>query len=286
VAKRVHCDDPGTAIACLRATSIHDLLEAQVAVGAMNARAFTPSVGSPSVPRQGAEAFASGQFLKVPMINGGNRDEMRLYVGYAVAAGQRVDKDTYPQLLASAYGAAGADVAAQYPLANYSSAPAALGTVESDFMEGGALNNCMYLQIAADASRQVPVFEYEFADRRAPPVMDDPGFELGAVHAAELPYFFPHISHNSKINGPDRRDVDSPAHLLNPNLDQLLAIRIEHVHGAGQTGIEAVDGAQDLERLLRILDALAPERRLVRPLGARCVARAGIPCCRYHRLII
>jgi para-nitrobenzyl esterase len=203
VAKRVHCDEPGTAIACLRSTSIHDLLEAQVAVSAMNARAFTPSVGSSSVPRQGAVAFASGRFLKVPMINGGNRDEMRLYVGYAVAAGQRVDKDTYPRLLESTYGAAGADVAAQYPLANFSSAPAALGTVESDFMEGGALNNCMYLQTAVDASRQVPVFEYEFADRRAPPVMDNPGFELGAVHAAELPYFFPHISHNSKINGPD-----------------------------------------------------------------------------------
>jgi para-nitrobenzyl esterase len=94
-------------------------------------------------------------------------------------------------------------VLAQYPLANFPSAPAALGTVESDFLSGGALNNCLYLEMAGSASRFVPLYEYEFADRHAPPEMDDPGFEMGAVHAAELPYFFPHISHNSKINGPD-----------------------------------------------------------------------------------
>jgi para-nitrobenzyl esterase len=203
IANLVHCNDATDVIACLRSKSVRELLDAQVTVGGANVRAFAPSIGSLSVPRQGAEAFSTGQFLRVPIINGGNRDEMRLYVAYAIAAGQAVTADTYPKLLASMYGDAAPDVLAQYPPANFSSAPAALGTVESDFLSGNALSNCLYLEMAAEASRFVPLYEYEFADRHAPAEMDDPGFDMGAVHAAELPYFFPHISHNSKINGPD-----------------------------------------------------------------------------------
>ena len=70
-------------------------------------------------------------------------------------------------------------------------------------MPGGGLCNCLYLRSGRQASVYAPVFEYEFADRAAPPVMPDPGFELGAVHAAELPYQFPHISHTYKVDGPD-----------------------------------------------------------------------------------
>ena len=211
VASLVHCDDAAAVIACLRSKSVHELLDAQVAVGGANVRAFAPSVGSISVPRQGAEAFSSGRFLRVPMINGGNRDEMRLYVAYAIAAGQAVTRDTYSASLASKYGDIAPEVLAEYPLAKFPSAPAALGTVESDFLSGSALNNCLYLEMAEEASRYVAVYEYEFADRHAPPVMDDPGFEMGAVHAADLPYFFPHISHNSKINGPD---LEPPSQLV------------------------------------------------------------------------
>jgi len=162
------------------------------------------------VPRQGAAAFSSGRFLHVPIINGGTRDEMRLYVAYAIAAGQTVTNETYPALLKATYGEAAADVLREYPLDQYSSAPSALGTVQSDFMPGGALENCLYLEMAAQAARYVPLYEYEFADRHAPPEMDDPGFELGAVHASELPYLFPHISHNSKVNGPDLEAASQP----------------------------------------------------------------------------
>lgn len=210
LAQQLHCLDAAAADACLRAASIHDLLAAQTAVSAVDRRAFTPSVGSTSVPRQGAEAFATGRFLRMPIINGGNRDEMRLYVAYAIAAGQSVTSDAYPQLLASLYGQAAPDVLLEYPLDKFPAAPAALGTVESDFIPGAPLSNCHYLEMADQASRYVPVYEYEFADRHAPPEMDDPGFEMGAVHAAELPYLFPHISHNSKIDGPDLEPASRP----------------------------------------------------------------------------
>ena len=41
--------------------------------------------------------------------------------------------------------------------------------------------------------------------------------------------------------------------LLDANPNQLLAVRIDDVDGAGEAGIEAVDRAQDLERLFRIV---------------------------------
>ena len=45
--------------------------------------------------------------------------------------------------------------------------------------------------------------EMVFGDRDAPAVTADPGFEMGAVHSSELPYFFPHYDNTSKVAGPD-----------------------------------------------------------------------------------
>ena len=73
----------------------------------------------------------------------------------------------------------------------------------SDYSPAVGLTNCGYLQMAETASRFTKVYQYEFADSNAPPVTTDPGFEMGAVHSAELPYFFPHFSNTTKLDGPD-----------------------------------------------------------------------------------
>ncbi|MHB8475689.1 MAG: carboxylesterase/lipase family protein [Steroidobacteraceae bacterium] len=203
IARLVHCTDPATAVACLREKSVHELLEAQVTVGGTDLRAFGLGVGSISVPREGAEAFATGQFVKVPMINGGNSDEMGLYVAYEIQAGGAITRDNYVQRLRASYGENAVEVARRYPLSADLSAADAVGRAESDFMPGGPLNNCLYLETARLASRFVPVYEFEFADPGAPSVMPKPGLETGAVHSAELLYFYPHISFNSRIDGPD-----------------------------------------------------------------------------------
>jgi para-nitrobenzyl esterase len=72
----------------------------------------------------------------------------------------------------------------------------------SDFMPSGGLNSCLFLRTAWRASRFVPVYQYEFDDDAAPPVMKDPGFELGAVHTSEMPYQFPGFSNTSVLDGP------------------------------------------------------------------------------------
>jgi para-nitrobenzyl esterase len=203
IAAAVHCDEPGTAAECLRSKSVAELLKAQVAIGDSEPRAFAPAIGTDSAPVQGVDAFASGNFVRVPILNGGNRDEMRLYVGYEVAAGHAVDAGVLAERLKALYGQHAGEVAAEYPLPANASAAAWLGRLESDFLPYGPLCNCLFLQTAQLAARFVPVYEYEFTDADAPPVMPDPGFPMGAVHSAELPYFFPNISYNQRIDGPD-----------------------------------------------------------------------------------
>jgi para-nitrobenzyl esterase len=203
IAGLVQCTDPAAAISCLRGKSVQELLEAQVKVGSTDLRAFGLGVGSISVPRQGAEAFATGRFVKVPIINGGNRDEMGLYVGYEIEAGGAITRDNYVKRLRASYGDNAAEIAKRYPITPETSPAAAVGRAESDFMPEGPLNNCLYLETARFASRYVPVYEFEFADPDAPSVTMKPGFASGAVHSAELVYFYPHISFNSRIDGPD-----------------------------------------------------------------------------------
>ena len=217
----------------------------------------------------------AGRFLRVPIINGGNRDEMRLYVAYAIAAGQAVNADTYPKLLASMYGDAAPDVLAQYPPASFSSLPVALGTVESDYLPGNPLSNCLYLEMAGDASRFVPLYEYEFADAHAPPEMDDPGFDMGAVHAAELPYFFPHISHNSKINGPD----------LEPPSQQLSEAMVAYWSSFAHTGRPAPPGLPAWPRYRTSADVMRFEPGEVHTFDASAAHHCGFWQSHYPKVL-
>ncbi len=202
VASAVGCDDPKTALQCLRSKPVKELVDAGTVVAGSDYRAFAPIYGNGTVPRPGAEAFASGKFVRVPILNGGTSNEMRLYVGYEVEAGASITSANYKDRLRALYGDNVDTVLAAYPAERYSSAPTALGSAMSDFMPGGGLNSCLFLRTAWLASRWVPVFQYEFADDTAPPVMNDPGFELGAVHTSETLYQFPGFSNTSVHDGP------------------------------------------------------------------------------------
>ena len=202
VAKLVGCDDPATALRCLRGKPVKELVDAGTVTASSDYRVFAPIYGNGTVPRQGAEAFATGNFVRVPILNGGASYEMRLYVGYEVEAGGKIDAGNYAARLRALYGDHADKVLAAYPASRYSSPATALGTAMSDYMPGGGLNACLFLRTAWMASRFVPVYQYEFADDAAPPVMDDPGIELGAVHTSEMPYQFPGFSNTSRLDGP------------------------------------------------------------------------------------
>jgi para-nitrobenzyl esterase len=201
VAALAGCADSKTALACLRGQPVETLLQAAAKAGGGDLMSYAPLVGAATVPVQWNTAFATGRYVRVSVMNGGTRNELRLYVAYDIQGGEKIA--SYPEALKAVYGDNMDTVLKEYPLSAYSSAPAALGSVMSDFNPKVGLNNCIYLDAAKMMTKRELVYELEFADPNAPAVTADPGFEMGAVHSSELPYLFPHFDNTSKVAGPD-----------------------------------------------------------------------------------
>jgi len=206
LAQDVGCGLALDPLACMRGKAVANWLQVQgmfTGKDPTDLIAISPVVGNRALPRLPREAAQRGSLLQVPLLMGGARNELRLYVGYAVQAGYAVTAANYPRALRLFYTNNEPVVARRYPPGN---APAAnFGSVLSSFNPKLAINNCSYLNAAAVFSQHMPVHEFEFADNKAlvlgvgiaPP---DPGFELGAVHSAALNYLFPHFSNNSRID--------------------------------------------------------------------------------------
>ena len=208
VAAAVGCDDAGSAADCLRRAPLKALLEAGDAVSRTRIMTFSPTIGSGVVPQQAGDALRAGQLLRVPVLMGGARDELRLYIGYDEQAGRHITPANYAQTLAADDGPLGPQVVAAYPLAAGASPPAAVGSILSDYNPFVGINNCLYLETATTLSRHTSVHEFEFSDPDAVVVgvgiaRPDPGFALGAVHSAALNYLFPNMSNTAKIDAPE-----------------------------------------------------------------------------------
>jgi para-nitrobenzyl esterase len=231
------------ALECLRNASVKDLLNAgQAAVGS-NLLGFAPTYGTLAVPRQSDEALAKGQFVKVPMINGGNRDELRLYVAYDLIAGHLTTRDNFKKRIEETYACKAPAVLAQYKPREDLSSASWLGTIWSDFHPDIGLNVCLFLRGAQLASKYVTVYQYEFADPDAPdvvkhPVTEEKMIKMGAVHSAELPYQFPGFSNTMKRDDP----------CLKPPQKKLAKLMMEYWTSFARTGKPvAKDAPHDLQ---------------------------------------
>jgi para-nitrobenzyl esterase len=134
-------------------------------------------------------ALASGEFNHVPVIDGSNHDEWRLFVALATFEGHPVTAASYVPMIASTLhvtrNIAGV-IATQYPVASYPSPAIALSTVGTD-----GIFACPTLLLDQSLARYVPTYAYEFNDENAPEgSLPRPGFPYGATHAAELQYLF------------------------------------------------------------------------------------------------
>jgi para-nitrobenzyl esterase len=167
--------------ACLRSLPVSTILADEDAAG------YTPNLNSEVLPESLGTAFATGTFNRVPIINGTNHDEWRLFVALDTLEGSPVTASNYQSMISSTLGvpaAAAAVIAARYPLSAYSSPSVALGAVGTD-----AIFACPALTIDQSVSRYVPTFAYEFNDENAPENFLPPvGFPYGAPHASEIQY--------------------------------------------------------------------------------------------------
>jgi len=167
--------------ACLRSLPVSTILANE------NTAGYTPNINSEVLPETLKTAFATGTFNRVPIINGTNRDEWRLFVALSELAGNPVTASNYQSMIASTLGvppAVAAVIAAKYPLSAFPSPSIALGAVGTD-----AIFACPALAIDQSVSQFVPTFAYEFNDENAPENFLPPvSFPYGAAHASEIQY--------------------------------------------------------------------------------------------------
>jgi len=182
---------PDQTAACLRQLPVSDLVNPNFVEipGVVDGKVLTEPIGT---------ALAAGQFARVPVLNGTNHDEERIFVtiGLTVSQGtdvlipeQPVTTDNYQTDIAAALGvpaARAAAIAAEYPPASYPSPPVAFSALVGD-----ASFACPALQIDQLTSQRVPTYAYEFNDDNAPPVFSGPIIPPPvATHASELQYLF------------------------------------------------------------------------------------------------
>lgn len=171
--------DPESALARLRRVPVADLLQASAAF-------IRPAFGGPALPESPEAALPAGRFHRVPLLLGTALDEARFFVGlFADLAGHPVTAESYPRLLAEAFGDAADQVAARYPLDRFPTPSLAWAQVCTD--RAWARPAWELGQLLATYT---DTWFYEFADRNAPPLAPFPGFPTGAQHGSELVYQF------------------------------------------------------------------------------------------------
>jgi para-nitrobenzyl esterase len=188
-AARAGC--PDQTAACLRKLPVADLVDSPFAgiPGVVDGQVLTEPIGT---------ALAAGRFARVPVLDGTNHDEERIFVsfGRAISGGTNVAIPDLP-VTAGNYqtdiaavlavpAARAAAIAAQYPPAAYPSAAVAFSTLVGD-----ASFACPALQLDSLTAKRVPTFGYEFNDDAAPqifvPSLVPPAV---ATHGSELQYLF------------------------------------------------------------------------------------------------
>jgi para-nitrobenzyl esterase len=172
--------------ACLRALPVQTVLADQPA-GIAGA---SPTIDGKFLTQSVITAFTNGQFNHVPVLEGANHDEWRLFVAIlADLAGGPVTPATYGAFIQASLGVPAAAVPlfeAQYPLANFASPDLALGALGSD-----GIFDCNARFAEQKLSQFVPTFAYQFNDPNAPERFLPPvSFPYASAHASEIQYLF------------------------------------------------------------------------------------------------
>jgi len=184
------CADP-CSLEAMRGLSADALVAAQAQVPAVM-RNWIPSVDTKLMTTSVGAAFAAGTNQKVPVIEGSNHDEYRLFAAINevtnVPPGP-LTPDSYVDNMKRVFGdVIGAALAAAYPVSNYGgNAGLAQATAGTDVVFA-----CPMRTAAAALSAHGTAYAYEFDDPQAPMLFlpPVPDFDYGAAHASEIQYIF------------------------------------------------------------------------------------------------
>jgi len=188
VAVNAGCGSDQTA-ACLRALPVQSLLAVQPEI----AGELAPNVDDDVLPQPIGPAIESGQFNRVPVIEGSTHDEFTIFTALFVEplVGPNPPSFFYPVIvgvLASTLGlnASGPDIVAQYPLGDYPGVLPAISAIATD-----AIFACPARRTAGELSEHVPTWQYELNDPDAPQIFVPPtSYPFGSYHAADVLYLF------------------------------------------------------------------------------------------------
>ena len=198
VASALGCSDQSlSCLLALPASALANALDPITDPGAVS-----PIVDGYYIPSGPAVAFANGSFEKIPIINGGNHDEWRLFVAFDQFLGAPPLTDaTYVSNVEANFGAAAASVLAQYPVSNYTTPDYAWAAVATD-----SIFACNTHLLNAQLSPHTTVYAYELNDPNGPepvgPVI--PGFTYGSAHGSDMSFLFPTLFAPVIRTGPPR----------------------------------------------------------------------------------
>lgn len=188
-ARRLGCASGATQMACLRSLSVGAILAGSPTYADI-ARIGVPwhnFIDGEMVPEDVFHAISKGQFNKVPIMVGSTLDDGRGFIPFSYELdGTPMTEAEYKAAVSGFVGASLQPLLTGlwYPSSKYGAPNLAASQVFTDVFA------CQAHELARRASDRVPVFLYEFADRTAPKLFDDPFMDQGAYHASDLIYWF------------------------------------------------------------------------------------------------
>lgn len=137
--------------------------------------------------RNAADAFTSGDFHHVPIMNGSVQDEGNFFLAIEqYESGKPITEANIAAFTGAMRGDAGPKVLQAYPAEQYRTPQLRLSAIRTDPFA------CRVRRANSFLAGKVPLYVYEFQDRTFPGYFPDmPGFATLADHTAELAYLFP-----------------------------------------------------------------------------------------------
>ena len=180
------CGDRATAAACLRALPANRVIKANAhRRGLLGKDSWSATYGGDGLPLSPRVAFEQGRFAAVPVIDGTNHDEARLFLNLNRFKGELWTRASYEKIIGDFFLAQTPQVLAEYePIAKRSFARAYVDIVtDSTFA-------CPALTTNALLERRAPVYAYEFDDPHAVNRLPRAPFTpaLKAFHTSEIVY--------------------------------------------------------------------------------------------------